>query len=528
MKKIVALLPRERVLGHNEEFIRTIFPSWEQLDLFSPLSSAEEQTQANTILTRLLSSANPAITASDFEGNKSILEKEIKTLLGTIAYTRHLGKIQNLEATNTKVIQTLARMIGNFNFNLQRIRERCVSNRQELTGLFGVNMDLIRTIKIQDSDPHNKGQRVAIIEFQDGTHIVYKPRDIRIDAHVVGARQSISELVNQGMQTSRHQELVKSFIDSCSSTVDRDKHTELVKAWETRAAAVGPKLSTYKFLACEDEIGPYGFVEYLAYSAEDSTFDTAQEARTYYRQMGRLAGIARIFGITDLHQENILVHRKLPHLIDLEFTYDYQTLIGTKATYFTLISSACLYGHSAQNVVYFGNIDRKDLHKKYAGDIMLGYIDAIVALRLIDIESFLEQRPEITRVRCALEHTMTFKGWPARIITGENKVSGFVDQLLKSLPPPYTANSSERDAFVRGLEADLANGDIPIFYQDIENHCIIYHDRVIFRCEQERSTTQQVLANLEKASSSFLVFSQQEIKLLAHVEEATSSGCSCM
>ncbi len=44
--------------------------------------------------------------------------------------------------------------------------------------------------------------------------------------------------------------------------------------------------------------------------------------------MGAMQAIATIFGIRDLHRENVLVHQRQPYLIDLEVCFNLQELLN--------------------------------------------------------------------------------------------------------------------------------------------------------------------------------------------------------
>ncbi|MGK9007577.1 DUF4135 domain-containing protein, partial [Citrobacter europaeus] len=41
-------------------------------------------------------------------------------------------------------------------------------------------------LTLTDSDPHKQGNRVAILTFEGGGKVVYKPRDVRIDEALSG------------------------------------------------------------------------------------------------------------------------------------------------------------------------------------------------------------------------------------------------------------------------------------------------------------------------------------------------------
>ncbi len=118
------------------------------------------------------------------------------------------------------------------------------------------------------SDPHNGGHSVQIIRFNDNTRVVYKPKDLRLDAawHAL-----VSRLNSAGAP------------------------------FELRAA---------RTLARED----YGWTEFIGHSGCDRT----DGVRRFFRRGGAWLALFHLFAGSDMHQENMIAAADHPVPIDLE------------------------------------------------------------------------------------------------------------------------------------------------------------------------------------------------------------------
>ncbi|MCP4744536.1 MAG: DUF4135 domain-containing protein [Desulfobacteraceae bacterium] len=156
----------------------------------------------------------------------------------------------------------------------------------------------IKDIHITSSDPHHDGRRVMILSYDGHTDnkVVYKPRDIRIDAKLVGSNnpQDIGQ--------------------SIGSYVDGLLGDDL-------------PMPTYKFLAKSEQNrdnrlpARYGYVQHLSFGSDDDNQLTHEEAKSFYRNFGRQAALFTLLGICDLHQTNIFVSGKEPVFTDLEIGF---------------------------------------------------------------------------------------------------------------------------------------------------------------------------------------------------------------
>ncbi|MES2594462.1 MAG: DUF4135 domain-containing protein [Verrucomicrobiota bacterium] len=168
------------------------------------------------------------------------------------------------------------------------------------TGLLGV--------RVTSSDPHHGGNRVCILTFDNGLRVVYKPRDVRIDASLVGHCGAMPDQAGQTRDSGR------SLLEVANS---------LLRANDP-AAVLMPAL---QFLPRQDlgavgERGRYGYVQCLSVGREaDHVLDVAQ-ARRLHRQLGQLTALMLLAGVRDLHQTNAMISGGQPFMTDVEMAFD--------------------------------------------------------------------------------------------------------------------------------------------------------------------------------------------------------------
>jgi type 2 lantibiotic biosynthesis protein LanM len=118
------------------------------------------------------------------------------------------------------------------------------------------------------SDPHNGGRCVNIVTFADGTHVGYKPKDLRLDV-------ALSELVER-----------------------------------LNGADVPVALKTARALSRNG----YGWTEFI----EHAGCADARDVDTFFRRAGAWLALLHCFVATDIHQENMIAVGDHPVPIDLE------------------------------------------------------------------------------------------------------------------------------------------------------------------------------------------------------------------
>ncbi|MGB5929808.1 MAG: type 2 lanthipeptide synthetase LanM family protein, partial [Cyclobacteriaceae bacterium] len=150
---------------------------------------------------------------------------------------------------------------------------RLVCDWPQLIEFFDIDPDNCQIAKIQNDkgDRHAGGKSVAIITFQSGQHIVYKPRSLKSDVHF--------------------QELLD---------------------WTGNNLTLGFK--TLKIL----DRGDYGYQEFADYQH----CDNVEQIDRFYHRMGYLLAVLYSLNATDFHYENIIAKGEYPMLIDLESLFN--------------------------------------------------------------------------------------------------------------------------------------------------------------------------------------------------------------
>ncbi len=127
-----------------------------------------------------------------------------------------------------------------------------------------------RVAKIEGdfSDPHNFGRSVLVVHFEDGSRVVYKPKDLRLDA----AWHALVERLNRG------------------------------------GAPV--ELKAVQVIACDG----YGWTEFIDHTG----CAEAEGCQRFFRRVGAWLALFHCFAGSDMHQENMIAAGEHPVPIDLE------------------------------------------------------------------------------------------------------------------------------------------------------------------------------------------------------------------
>jgi type 2 lantibiotic biosynthesis protein LanM len=167
------------------------------------------------------------------------------------------------------------------------------------------------------SDPHNGGRSVQIVGFEDGSRIVYKPKDLRLDV----AWRDLVERLN------------------------RDDPPLALKA--VRAIARDG----------------YGWTEFIAHTG----CADQDGCKRYFRRAGAWLALLHCFAANDMHQENVIAAGDHPVPIDLETILQapaeenksqdaegqaFDAAMETVANSVMLVGFLPAYGRSADNNVF--------------------------------------------------------------------------------------------------------------------------------------------------------------------------------
>ena len=118
------------------------------------------------------------------------------------------------------------------------------------------------------SDPHNGGHSVLIVRFEDGSRVVYKPKDLRLDV----AWHALVERLNRG------------------------------------GAPV--ELKAVRAIARDG----YGWTEFIDHAG----CAEADGCKRFFRRAGAWLALFHCFAGSDMHQENMIAAGEHPVPIDLE------------------------------------------------------------------------------------------------------------------------------------------------------------------------------------------------------------------
>jgi type 2 lantibiotic biosynthesis protein LanM len=162
------------------------------------------------------------------------------------------------------------------------ISKRLQKDLENLKTVFFENKDpgLLTGVTFGLGDRHRGGKSVALIEFENGKKMIYKPRSLQIDQHFASFLNELDAKINLGFKT--------------------------------------PKVVSFE---------SYGWVEFI----EHSPCLTSAQIESYYTRKGAYLAILYALEATDFHYENIIACGEYPVLIDLEsFFHPYFPTKGTE------------------------------------------------------------------------------------------------------------------------------------------------------------------------------------------------------
>lgn len=235
-------------------------------------------------------------------------------------------------------------MATQFESNIIRCCERVVSDWPDLQAYFFSSIppapntpQIVRLTRIDTtgSDFHKGGGQVLLLGFIDSANaqrrLVYKPTDIERDFRVVGNTAVLAATIGDNPKLTV---VTKKGVTRANLLNNQggNQGRSLAEMVNELGQDQDPKIPTYRILpvypgsslAAADGGFPiresYGYLEFLSYGEADNRLD-GEQATTYYRSLGAAVAVCYAFQVTDLHQENLIVHQRMPHLIDLEMAY---------------------------------------------------------------------------------------------------------------------------------------------------------------------------------------------------------------
>ncbi|MFZ6721620.1 DUF4135 domain-containing protein [Undibacterium sp. Ji49W] len=420
----------------------------------------------SSLLIRLVSetylAANPVFQT---EKNKEVLRTAILGELGSYKFRNADVKPEDLEFARKRV-ESLTK-------NLKKMLTRILIDWSDLRREFGLSEKLLH-VHLTGSDYHNDGQSVSIVESDDGKKVVYKPRSLSPDIHLVGnGETNLRSALNLGF-------------------------------------------STAKFSEKERGAEKYGYMEHLS----RAKLLTEEEAKNYYRQMGSMIIATKLLGVTDLHQENIFTSRGgVPMIVDAETSFLPDVMMA-EAWDSTLIRSTLreFSKDMAPAPNYFYTIEELEAWKisgkrregqteptgdyisevraasyrqggKYNVDFEEGIRDAISVVyeKKASLITYLQERvKQIQAVRIVPIETLEFKGglnaYFKKPLKRDELLNTLVGKAKKALiETGYIMAEGSDQVLKNGMIADFNNTDFPIFRYEPATDQVFYRGTVIAR-----------------------------------------------
>lgn len=165
--------------------------------------------------------------------------------------------------------ESIMRTLENWVHNIIEVLERFNKDKDEINQRFFAESPCreIQQISGGDSDSHRNGQRVFIVELDNGKSIVYKPRNLAVDKAYGIFLRWVYE--NTGISCWWYQ------------VINKEK---------------------------------YGWCQWVT----SDSCNSKEELARYYCRMGVLLCVSYLLGSEDIHYENFVAHGEFPVIIDLE------------------------------------------------------------------------------------------------------------------------------------------------------------------------------------------------------------------
>jgi Domain of unknown function (DUF4135) len=238
------------------------------------------------------------------------------------------------------------KVTANYYENIKLACDHIVKDWGDIKTAFFPKRNIQKLVRIQTTgnDFHKGGKQVLILHFeQEGdARVVYKPSPVEIDCRIVGDSETVNSIApDRYFQETSLTELINRYV---AKRREDEGSTKLNYA---------PRyLPTYKILPYNRTSVPnaYGYIEFLTHEPEpnpkirlrikedippavgafvpslskaevldsDWIVNDARDEQVFYHAFGGLMAMALAVSLCDLHQQNVIVHKRLPHLIDLE------------------------------------------------------------------------------------------------------------------------------------------------------------------------------------------------------------------
>ncbi len=380
----------------------------------------------------------------DNPGNRKILSDRIAQILLT-----HADQPEALRA------QIVKNAIRNFKDHLTssvaRIKED-IKNDADFQSAFGIRpTDTIIRIQVLGCETHNKGKNPLFIELSSGKKNIYKPRSLISEKLLCGGRGSAFALVG-----------IRGVYPVC----DR---------------------------------GGYGYAEWLENRKEENTFASREELEEYFSQFALIEGVASFFGVSDLHQDNVITRRKCPCLIDTEVIAPVDCEAYSTNLLGDGVSGYCPASDSKNRFWMTRGISAvHEKNLKIADDPLDAfYVSREMGIHHVLFDPTAKKRTaeyletfagELTSLREELSrHThriVLIKTCQLDYLIRSNPDESFDEfytSLVKGLNSYAFTQTVDRDTLKRQFIEDVMNNDVPVFYYCPNTGEVMYGRHVVGR-----------------------------------------------
>ena len=266
-----------------------------------------------------------------------------------------------------RTFQAFPIILNNYKRSITLCCQRVIQDWNDINRIFlpqlMQNITYLTEIKSTGSDAHKGGLEVLILTFNyqqiqlqqaqqvpaPNIQIVYKPRDIEIDALICGNSGS---LINTGCLQNNLLTLFD-YLNLQIINYNQQNNTNL------------QPLFTYKFLPKSYGSLPnsnienaYGYVEFLSYEEQDFNIQQSNNPRgvveNFYTSIGQLMAVTALFSICDIHKDNLLVHAYQPCLVDSENSLVNRCTHLSRVGFVQKNSMCVLRGTQSQNRLFDG------------------------------------------------------------------------------------------------------------------------------------------------------------------------------
>ncbi len=285
---------------------------------------------------------------------------EVLQYLNTSFLADYENNLSTLKTAYPHQFEGMKILGQNFRNNLKDISLKVIRDWELLEKMFREtdeqSFSELSEIQVTGSDFHKGGKETFILTFNlTGSYktikIVFKPSDVEIDLRIAGNTEIYKRIVSPSEQI----EITKSLLEIIKDLSAGNKDIIPLPVYVILPMFPG-SLETYNepidLTTTPDTFDvqkAYGYLEYIIYeeasvNKNHSIFANQYEAigASFFRQMGHLLAISRVFSLTDRHLENLIVSKFMPYLIDSEnslvvpVTDVYQTsVIGSETSALT-------------------------------------------------------------------------------------------------------------------------------------------------------------------------------------------------